>query len=198
MLAEGQMRRFYQAIMACGLPLLLGACAQTTALEPQDQILDSSLSRIYFFRQSQTPTDLSRFSAAEIKVDGKSIGSLAPGTSVYIVADRPEGPHKITVHRPGDSAGFDADVQIEPTTSHYFEVGPTVEANIDQARLNAMGMKGHPTPGHFAASTPFMFYTLDPIAGAGMITRLKSKEADRVWVAPCEDSKTGPSPFPRC
>jgi hypothetical protein len=200
MLAEGQMRRFYQAVVACGLLLLLGACAQTTALEPQDQMLDASLARLYFFRQARSPTDIGGFSAADIKIDGKPIGSLAPGTSVYIVADRPEGPHKITVQRSGDNVGFDADVQIESMTSYYFEIGPTAEANIDQARLTAMGMKGHPTPGRFGASSPFMFYTLDPIAGAGMITRLKAKEADRVWEAPCDVTSPVPPPttFSKC
>jgi hypothetical protein len=196
------MRRFYQAVMACGLLLLLGACAQTTALEPQDQALDMRLARVYFFRQGQgqTPTSLGGYTAADIKVDGKPIGSLAPGTSVYIIADRPEGLHKITVQRSGDNFGFDADVQLESMTSYYFEIGPTAEANIDQARLTAMGMKGHPTPGRFAASTPFMFYTLDPIAGAGMITRLKSKEADRVWEAPCDVTSPVPPPttFSKC
>ena len=170
------MRRFCQMVVACGLLLLLGACAKTTALEPQDQLLDASLARIYFFRLARSPTDMSGFSAADIQIDGKPIGSLAPGTSVYIVADRPEGPHKITVHRSSDSAGFEADVQIEAATSYYFEVGPTVDANIDQAKLSAMGIKGRPVPGHFAASTPFMFYSLDAIAGAGMITKLKAKE----------------------
>ena len=196
------MRRFYQAVMACGLLLLLGACAQTTALEPQDQALDMRLARVYFFRQGQgqTPTNLGGYTAADIKVDGKPIGSLAPGTSVYIIADRPEGLHKITVQRSGDNAGFDADVQLESMTSYYFEIGPTAEANIDQARLTAMGMKGHPTPGRFAASTPFMFYTLDPIAGAGMITKLKSEQSLRLAPPSCEASPPpeAPGQFPDC
>ena len=97
MLAEGQMRRFYQVVVACGLLLLLGACAKTTAFEPQDQLLDTSQARIYFFRQTRSPTDMGGFTAADIRIDGKPIGRLAPGTSVYIVADRPEGTHKITV-----------------------------------------------------------------------------------------------------
>jgi hypothetical protein len=170
MRAEGQMRRFYQIVVACGLLLLLGACAKTTALEPQDQLLDARLARLYFFRQARSPTDISGYSAA----DGKPIGSLAPGTSVYIIADRPEGPHKITVHRSNDS--FEADVQIESATSYYFEIGPVLDANIDQAKLNSMELKGRPVPGRFAGSSPFMFYSLDAIAGAGMITKLKAKE----------------------
>ena len=193
------MRRFYQVFVACGLLLLLGACAKTTALEPQDQVLDMSGARIYFFRQGQgqTPTDMSGYAAADIAIDGKPIGSFAPGTTVYLFADRPQGNYKISVHRPGDTAGFDADVQIEGSTSYYFEIGPAVETNVTQARLNAMAMKGHPTPGHFSASTPFMFYTLDPIAGAGMITRLKGKEADRILEAPCDVSQP-PTALSKC
>lgn len=171
------MRRFYQMAVACGLLLLLGACAKTTALEPQDQLLDARLARIYFFRRAQSPTDAGGLSAADIQIDGKPIGSLAPGTSVYIIADRPEGVHKIAVRRSSDTAGFEADVQIESSTSYYFEVGPVVDANIDQAKLNSMGLKGHPVPGRLAGSSPFMFYSLDAIAGAGMITKLKAKES---------------------
>jgi hypothetical protein len=174
MRAEGQMRRFYQIVVACSLLLLLGACAKTTALEPQDQLLDARLARLYFFRQARSPTDISGYSAADIQIDGKPIGSLAPGTSVYIIADRPEGPHKITVHRSSDS--FEADVQIESATSYYFEIGPVLDANVDQAKLNSMELKGRPVPGRFAGSSPFMFYSLDAIAGAGMITKLKAKE----------------------
>src|ERR1700691_2825516 len=147
MLAEGEMRRFYQVIMACGLLLLLGACAKTTGLEPQDQILDPRLSRIYFFRQARPVTDPGGLATAEIKVDGKAVGSLVPGTTVYIIADRAEGTHKLTVHGSGESAGFDADAQIEGATSYYFEVGQVVETNIDQATLDAMELKGRPMPG---------------------------------------------------
>jgi hypothetical protein len=199
MLAEGQMRRFYQVVMACGLLVLLGACAKTTALEPQDQVLDTRLARLYFFRQARPPTDMGGYSAADINVDGKPIGSLAPSTTVYIVADRPEGPHKITVHRPGDAAGFDTDIQIESSTSYYFEIGPVLEANVDQAKLNAMELKGRPMPGRFSASSPFMFYALDAIAGAGMITKLKSEQSLRVTPPACETSSPAlPPGFPNC
>jgi hypothetical protein len=200
MLAEGQMRRFYQVVVACGLLLLLGACAKTTALEPQDQTLDTRLSRLYFFRQAESPTVGGGFAAADINVDGKLIGSLAPGTTVYIIADRPEGPHKITVYRSGDATGFDADVPIEASTSYYFEIGPAVEATIDQAKLNSMGLKGRPLPGRFAASTPFMFYSLDAVAGAGVITKLKSEQSLRLVPPSCESSPPpqAPGSFPDC
>src|ERR1700723_3960310 len=97
MLAEGQMRRFYQVVVACGLLLLLGACARTTALEPQDQLLDTSQARIYFFRQTRSPTDMGGFAAADIRIDGKPIGSLAPGPTVFNVGESPEGNPNIHV-----------------------------------------------------------------------------------------------------
>src|ERR1700723_1706215 len=112
MLAEGQMRRFYQVVVACGLLLLLGACAKTTALEPQDQLLDLSQARIYFFRQTRSPTDMGGFTAA--------------------------------------------DIRIEAATSYYFEIGPAVEMNVAQARLDALEIKGRPVAGRSTASSPFM------------------------------------------
>jgi hypothetical protein len=197
-LAEGQMRRFYQVVVACGLLLLLGACARTTALEPQDQLLDTSQARIYFFRQTRSPTDMGGFAAADIRIDGKPIGSLAPGTSVYIVADRPEGTHKISVGR-GDAAGFDADIQLEAATSYYFEIGPAVEMNVAQARLDALAIKGRPVAGRSTANSPFMFFSLDAIAGAGMITKLKAQQPQPDGVTSCEPSSMAlPQGFPNC
>ena len=70
------MRRFYQVIVASGLLLLLGACAKTTAFEPQDQALDPRLSRIYFFRQARSVSDAGGIATAEIRVDGKVIGKF--------------------------------------------------------------------------------------------------------------------------
>jgi hypothetical protein len=199
MLAEGQMRRFYQVVVACGLLLLLGACAKTTALEPQDQLLDMSQARIYFFRQTRSPTDMGGFTAADIRIDGKPIGSLAPGTGVYIVADRPEGTHKISVGR-GDAAGFDADIPIEAATSYYFEIGPAVEMNVAQARLDALEIKGRPVAGRSTASSPFMVFSLDAIAGAGMITKLKAQQPQQpVGVTSCETPASAlPPGFPNC
>jgi hypothetical protein len=201
MLAGGQMQRFYQAVATCGMLLLLGACARTTALEPQDQLLDPRQARIYFFRQARNPSDVGGFSAADIRIDGKPIGTLAPGTTVYIVADRPEGPHKITVSRAGAEAGFDADLQIEAATSYYFEVAPAVEMNVPQARLDALEIKGHPVAGRFTANSPFMFFSLDAIAGAGMITKLKAQQAPQPVTAPaCEtpSREALPPGFPNC
>ncbi|MEI9923419.1 MAG: hypothetical protein WDN50_07755 [Bradyrhizobium sp.] len=141
-----------------------------------------------------------RYSDRRGQVDGKVIGSLVPGTTLYIIADRAQGTHKLTVHRAGESAGFEADAQIEDATSHYFEIGPVVETNIDQARLDAMGLKGHPMQGRFVASTPFMLYALDPIAGAGVITRLKSEPSLRLEPPSCETSPlpNAPNQLPEC
>lgn len=179
--------------------LLLGACAKTTALEPQDQLLDARQARIYFFRQARSPTDVGGFTAADISIDGRPIGSLAPGTTVYIVADRPEGPHKIIVGRTGD--GFEADIQIEAATSYYFEIAPAVEMNVSQAKLDAQGIKGHPVAGHASGNSPFMFFSLDAIAGAGMITKLKAKQAPQPVTTPaCEtpSREALPPGFPNC
>ena len=169
-------------------------------MSPRINCSTQSQARIYFFRQTRSPTDIGGFTAADIRIDGKPIGSLAPGTSVYIVADRPEGTHKITVGRSGDAAGFDADIQIEASTSYYFEIGPAVDMNVAQAKLDAVGIKGRPVAGRFTASSPFMFFSLDAIAGAGMITKLKAQQPQQPIGPPaCETPSSAlPPGFPNC
>jgi len=91
---------FAKAFLALLAFTLLTACTQTTAFEPQNQPLDTHQARLYFIRQ---PAILSKIGGAEIRIDGKVVGSLATGT--YIVADRPRGSHKITVAALLESVG---------------------------------------------------------------------------------------------
>jgi len=164
------MRSFIRVGVACWLVVLLSACASTTALEPQNQPLDARQARLHFIRQ---PSILSRFGNAEIMVDGKPVGTLAAGA--FIVADRPPGRHTIyVVLGPHKDSGFEADIQVEPGASYYFELGPIVRMNIDLFRLDSMGVTGRPMPGRSSDGTPFMFYALDAAAGAASVARLKS------------------------
>ena len=172
MLAGGPMRRCYQIGVGYCLILLLAACANTTALEPQNQPLDTSQARLHFIRQ---PAILSTLGSADIKIDGKLVGSLAADS--YIVADRPPGPHRITVYGPMNTAGFEADIQIEPRVSYYFELGPIVQRNIDLFKLDIMRITGRPIPGRYGANSTYMFYSLDATAGAASVARLKAQKS---------------------
>ncbi len=149
---------------------LLAACANTTALEPQNQPLDTRQARLYFIRPSAI---LSKLGSAEIRIDGKSIGSIATGR--YIAADRPPGPHKITAYSIVNSTGSEANIQIEPGITYYFELGPIVETNADLFARDAAGITGRPLPGHHSMMSAFMFYSLDSAAGAAAIARLNAQ-----------------------
>lgn len=159
-------------VVACSLILLLGACAQTTALEPQNQALDARQGRLYFMRH---PVIVGKLGSAAIKIDGKSVGALAAGD--YIVADRPPGPHKVSVYGAIDSVGTESEVSIQPGISYYFELGPSaVRTNLDMMTLESMGITGQPLQGPSGSNSPYRFYALDAAAGAAKIARLNRQK----------------------
>lgn len=166
---RGQMRYRYQVIVACCVAVLLGACAQTSVLEPQNQTLDTRQARLHFIRH---PAILRQIGTADIKVDGKLVGSLATGS--YLIVDRSPGPHKITVYGLIDPSGFEADINVEPGKSYYFELGPIMRMNIDTLNYAVMGVTGKPIAGRFGANSPFMFYSLDATAGAASVARIRN------------------------
>lgn len=158
-------------VAAWCLTVLLGACAQTTALEPQNQALDARHGRIYFIRN---PVFVGKLGSADIKIDGKLVGALAAGT--YIVADRPLGPHKISVYGAIDSVGTESDINIQPGISYYFELGPSVvRTNMDRVMYDAMGVTGQPVPARVGPNSPYQFFSLEATAGAASIARLRSR-----------------------
>jgi hypothetical protein len=165
------MLRSFRVIVAGFAVLLLVGCASSTVLEPQDQPLDTRQARLYFIRQ---PMLTGQIGAVDIKIDGKLIGSL--GTANYMVADRPPGTHKITVYGLIDPTGFESDVQMEPGISYYFELGPIVRQNIDLFTRDMMVTTGRPIPGRGGANSPFMFYALDPAAGAASVAKLNARK----------------------
>lgn len=161
--------KFLKSIFAFCASLLLQACvAQTTALA-QNRAPDARQGRIYFIRHSSV---LSRLGAPDIKVDGKLVGELAVGT--YIAADRPPGPHVITVVGAMDSVGCETEIRVQPGISHYFEMGPIVRTNMDTFNIASMGVTGRPVPCRNRHNTPYMFYALDATAGAAAVARLKA------------------------
>jgi hypothetical protein len=126
--------------------------------------------RIYFIRH---PSVLSRLGAPDVKVDGKLVGELAVGT--YIAADRPAGPHMITVVGAMDSVGCEAEIRVQPGMSYYFEMGPIVRTNMDEFNIASMGVTGQPVPCRNRHNTPYMFYSLDATAGTAAVARLKAR-----------------------
>ena len=163
--------KFFKSIFAFCAVLLLQACAaQTTSLKSQNQALDARQGRIYFIRH---PSVLSRLGAPDVKVDGKLVGELAVGT--YIAADRPAGPHTITVVGAMNSVGCEAEIRVQPGMSYYFEMGPIVRTNMDEFNIASMGVTGRPVPCRNRHNTPYMFYSLDATAGTAAVARLKAR-----------------------
>jgi hypothetical protein len=115
---------------------------------------------------------LRQIGTADIKVDGKLVGSLATGS--YLVVDRLPGPHKITVYGLIDPSGFEADINVEPGKSYYFELGPILRRNIDTFTYASMSVTGKPVPGRSGANSPFMFYSLDATVGAASVARIRN------------------------
>ncbi|MCK1360484.1 DUF2846 domain-containing protein [Bradyrhizobium sp. 199] len=149
--------------------MLLQAASETSAFA-QNQASDTRQGHIYFIRHSSV---LSRLGKPDIKVDGKVVGELAVAT--YILVDRPAGPHTITVVGAMDSVGCEAEIRVQPGMSHYFEMGPIVNINMDTFNIASMGVTGRPVPCRNRHNTPYMFYSLDATAGAAAVARIKGR-----------------------
>jgi len=163
---------FAKAFLALLAFTLLTACTQTTAFEPQNQPLDTHQARLYFIRQ---PAILSKIGGAEIRIDGKVVGSLATGT--YIVADRPRGSHKITVAALLDSVATQAEINVQPGIPYYFELGPVVRTNLDAFQYESMGVTGQLVPSRPGPNSPFTFFSLDATAGAASVARIRIRNS---------------------
>jgi hypothetical protein len=163
--------KFLRSVFALSTLLLLQAYAtETNALDAQNQTLDARQGHIYFIRHSSI---LSRLGKPDIRVDGKLVGELAVAT--YILVDRPAGPHTITVVGAMDSVGCEAEIRVQPGMSHYFEMGPIVNTNMDAFNIASMGVTGRPVPCRNRHNTPYMFYSLDATAGAAAVAKITAR-----------------------
>ena len=95
--------------------------------------------------------------------------------ATYIVADRPPGPHTITVVGAMDSVGCEAEIRVQPGMSYYFEMGPIVRTNMDTFNISSMGVTGRPVPCRNRHNTPYMFYSLDATTGAAAVAKVKAR-----------------------
>ncbi|MEH2511631.1 hypothetical protein V1291_002985 [Nitrobacteraceae bacterium AZCC 1564] len=159
-------------LLLCVAVLLTACNATSVVLEPQNRQLNAGMARIFFIRHSSF---LSGLGKPDIKVDDKLVGSLAVGS--YFVVDRPPGPHRIAVHGALDSTGWQTSLDLLPGTSYYLELGPVVRRNIDGFRLESMDVTGQPLPGRPGLNSAFMFYVLDPSAGAAVVARLTARSS---------------------
>jgi len=149
----------------------LGGCAGPAALESQAKQRDARLARMYFLREKfGTP-------AAEIKVDGTPIGTVAGG--YYFFVDRPPGMYKLS-SASGLSMAYEVETRVEAGQTYYFGIGVPQTAPIGQNLLNQAlaGSSGQqmrstsPLMGGFSAAALYQF---DSAAGAAVISQLRAQ-----------------------
>jgi Protein of unknown function (DUF2846) len=111
----------HRIVVAFYLAIQLAACAGPSALESQSRQRDPRLARMYFLREQGVLGALGgRTAAAEIKVNGKTVGSVINGS--YLFVDRPPGLYKLSAQT-GLSLAFETEAQVEAGHVYYFGVG---------------------------------------------------------------------------
>ena len=171
------MGRVYRSVFALFAVLQLVACAGTSAIESQSKQRDSRLARMYFLREQGVLGALGGGApAAEIKVDGRPVGSVTNGS--YIFVDRSPGLYKLAVQS-GISMAFETEAQVEAGKAYYFNIGVprTGAPGTDLINQAYAGGSGQQMQAQSPLSTGFsaaVLYNLDPAAGAAAIGQLKA------------------------
>ena len=171
------MGQLYRIVIAFCVALQLAACAGTSAIESQSKQRDTRLARMYFLREQGVLGALGGSTpAAEVKVDGKTVGTVTNGS--YIFVDRSPGPYKLSVQS-GISLAFETEVQVEAGKAYYFNIGvPKTGAPgtdlLNQAYAGGSGQQMRTQSPLSAGFSGAVFYSLDPAAGAAEIQGLKA------------------------
>lgn len=170
------MGRHYRIFFALSIAVPLAACAGPSAIESQSRLQDSRMSRLYFLREKALIGALGgTVPAADIKVDGKKVGAVTNGS--YFFVDRPPGLHQLSAEN-GVSLAYETEVQVEASKSYYFNLGTPGSGKMGQDLLNqtyAGGSGRQMRPQSVLSGfSGVAFYSLDPVAGAAEIERLKA------------------------
>jgi Protein of unknown function (DUF2846) len=168
--------RLYPIVAAIGIVLQLAACAAgTSAIESQSRQKDGRLARLYFLRDKGLFIAGSTI-AADVKVDGKPVGSVANGS--YIFVDRSSGLHKLAVGTKL-AMDFETEVRVDSGQDYYFSIGPVTLGvpGTDLLTHAVAGVRGEEMtgqPGMNRALVGLVFYRLDHAAGAAELAQLKA------------------------
>ena len=159
------MRASWKVALLC-LAVLLGG-VPPAAVVAQSKAPDSGSARLFFLRHS-TVVGIAVW--PDIKVDGRSVGSLSPGS--YIVAQRPAGRHTITISHWGDFGRYEADVQVAAGASYYYELGLNLRGGGGVLLPSLAGEVGTPMRGR-VNSGGFRLNVLSAKTGAASVAKLK-------------------------
>ena len=113
---------------------------------------------------------------AEIRVNGKSVGTVANGT--YIFVDRPPGRYTLSVENK-ISVPFETEVEVESGQAYYFNLGPQRSGapGTDLLTQAISGGAGEAMTAKSVLSAGFsgvVLYRLEPSAGAKEVQGLKA------------------------
>jgi hypothetical protein len=166
------MRQVGRVLVAFCVVGLVNLGAGLSAVESHGKERTTRPARLYFLREKGLLSGL----APDVKVDGKTVGTV--GNGAYVVIERPPGLHQLAVGNPL-SMDFETEVQVEAGQSYYFNIAPRASGAPlqDLAVFALVGGKGQPmqakSPLRAALAGP-IFYRLEPAAGAVEIERLKA------------------------
>jgi hypothetical protein len=172
------MGQLHRIIATVCVAFQVASCAGPAALETQSSQKDTRQARIYFLREKGILGAMGgTAAAAEIKVDGKVVGSVTSGS--YFFVDRPPGVHKLSVKTALAFMAYETDVQVDAGKEYFFNVGvPRSGApGTDLLNQSFSGGKGQQMPAQSPLSGGFSgaaFYSLDPTTGAAEIAQLKA------------------------
>jgi hypothetical protein len=146
--------------------LAAGASAAPTKPSPSGQ----GNATIYFLRPMPV---MGWANKPDIKLDGRLIGEISPGT--YFVASAQRGQHTMTIQG-GLDAGYESDLQVEAGKTYFIEVGPNPNGQaIGQqliGRIMSNNTWGQPLPGRGFLGA-YVFYQLSDQDGRAKIATLK-------------------------
>ena len=73
--------------------------------------------------------------------------------------------------------GTQAEINVQPGISYYFELGPVVRTNLDAFQYESMGVTGQLVPSRPGPNSPFTFFSLDATAGAASVARIRIRNS---------------------
>lgn len=179
MLGAG-MKRFKLVALAICVAVQMSGRVTTggsTVSESQSKPRDPRLARMYFLRESGLAAIYGAAAAAEIKIDGKSVGSVVSGT--YLFVDRPPGTYKLSSGTPLSMA-YETEARVDAGQTYYFGIGVPQVAHPGQNAVNqALAGSGgqqmratSPLMGGFSAAA---LYQMDTASGTSAISQLKAQ-----------------------
>jgi len=132
---------------------------------------------MYFLRESALVAIYGAAAAAEIKIDGRPVGSVISGT--YLFVDRPPGTYKLSSGT-ALSMAYEAEARVEAGQTYYFGIGvpqvaPVGQNLVNQAIAGSSGQQMQPTSPLMGGFSAAALYQLDPAAGAAAIGQLKAQ-----------------------